>query len=1136
MRVLRSGDPKTAHHLRKIANVGRLDSYRHRGEPHYDNVTRIVIAAAIDVAADGRRATLSDLAPSDLHDVVVALAKGSSPEHYEQAVKEALKEPEQGKGSETQVTKPKFSYEERRRVGALLSHRIRKLIPLVDALASLMKTSSSATDPVAEMIGLIETNIPEGHSYPFRDDASYFGRIGAEAIYASTTALAILDSTAAASLLKFVAKHRFFFLPFRTRLVAALAARPDTANLAVAASMTIAEAIASLDDVDSRIEAYADLAHALAPTSIHEDQKYNAKAYEDAEGMGTSASETKRPNDNLNDVPPYPIEQEAPHAFNRIAELNFENDPGKFIWLTMGNALTKASGSAALAQLARWDHRDIAGLSYSLPPFLTAAVALKHLSPDLAAALIGLDEPSGSWDWDFAKFAEAVLPGLSHPKREIAAHIILQEFDRRSGGAPHGEGLDRLQDCYARHLAGNSPSLARLSDLIDALGKHASLTGSKKPKAIDREHEDALTELLAKLDPFDASATDHALASHSASDEFRPISLSGLLRAASKTVTSVDARVTFLNTIIALDQPLEQKLFALDDIADDWIASSNALRKHFAVMARKLVSRHADELSEAGWSLDYQLRRLAKLGLSRSSIALELISSLGRSCMEVPGHSWVALASELLPFTSDKNVKRALERYLTRSAAAIPDDAAGGPWHVDLSPPAEPAQRVAGLLWSRLGAAEAAGRWRAAHAVRRLGYAQLTDCLDALVQHFHYSDAGAFGDASAPFFAMHARVWLVTAFSRLALENPQMGLRYRGMFEGILRNRTAPHAVLRHLAAKGLSAVLHLLPQRERAEAKRLLAAMAAPPHGYHQVKNYNRPNAYIGAPEGHKREFYFEYDFHKYEIDGLARVFGLPTWQVEGLCAQKVKALAPTAEHYTDTGTPWKKFIDMEEHGAISGSAPRKDLWGTYLSWHALLRTAADLYLSKAVVRNSGDADECPWREWLSSYLPMLPDGSWRADTTELFPAELVRRHWATPTHDDQKTSPLPGAAKDLAKLIALGGGHLPKDWLTISGSWHSPTGFTARVSSAFIDTQAAEHGAWAVMSAAPHDRWLPMEGDDYGRPNGRADHPFIPVLGQSYHRGQGLDRRDPYASSRAYPDEYPAIAIVNDCHLQCG
>ena len=86
-------------------------------------------------------------------------------------------------------------------------------------------------------------------------------------------------------------------------------------------------------------------------------------------------------------------------------------------------------------------------------------------------------------------------------------------------------------------------------------------------------------------------------------------------------------------------------------------------------------------------------------------------------------------------------------------------------------PPDDHATGLAGLLWVALGDVTIRTRWQAAHAVLLLVRLGCRDELDALRRYADATETAApFHDARFPFYALHARLWLLLALARAASE------------------------------------------------------------------------------------------------------------------------------------------------------------------------------------------------------------------------------------------------------------------------------------------------------------------------------------------------------------------------------
>jgi hypothetical protein len=457
-----------------------------------------------------------------------------------------------------------------------------------------------------------------------------------------------------------------------------------------------------------------------------------------------------------------------------------------------------------------------------------------------------------------------------------------------------------------------------------------------------------------------------------------------------------DQRRRFLQSVVAANVPsLTEKIWGIQAAVKEWRRQSVAIRDDLPALCHQLAARHAHELIGSGWDVGYGLRDLIDL-LDRpgSELVPTIVAALRERTEEVSGANWLAFAKLLAPEAAPIAIGNAIERLVLRSTEALPDDLGDGPWHPELAVPSEPATVVAGLLWCRLGAPDARSRWRTAHAVRRVVALERTDVLRALLGWLERPDANAFQDRKLPFFQLHAKLWLLIALARVARDAPGAIAPARGPLEAVAFDAAFPHTVMRHFAAEALTGLSQALDPADRAalhERLRNVNVSKIPAVKEMRVRNdfYSRRPA--DCPEPSDR-FRFEYDFEKYEVDGLARVFGASVWVVGDACHTWIRRWDPSISHMYDCPrrTARGEFGSGDHYG---DSSPQRDRYGGYLAWHALMLTAGEFLVTRPV---SGDSwCDNPWSDWLAGHTLSRRDGLWLADGTD-YPAwvSLKSRH----------------------------------------------------------------------------------------------------------------------------------------------
>ncbi len=71
-----------------------------------------------------------------------------------------------------------------------------------------------------------------------------------------------------------------------------------------------------------------------------------------------------------------------------------------------------------------------------------------------------------------------------------------------------------------------------------------------------------------------------------------------------------------------------------------------------------------------------------------------------------------------------------------------------------------------------------------------------------------WSDAGPFQAPELPLYYMHARLWLLIALERIALDDPEAIAKYKDVLLDVVRAKYGPHVLMRHFAARALIACM----------------------------------------------------------------------------------------------------------------------------------------------------------------------------------------------------------------------------------------------------------------------------------------------------------------------------------------
>ena len=103
--------------------------------------------------------------------------------------------------------------------------------------------------------------------------------------------------------------------------------------------------------------------------------------------------------------------------------------------------------------------------------------------------------------------------------------------------------------------------------------------------------------------------------------------------------------------------------------------------------------------------------------------------------------------------------------------------------------------------------------------------------------------------------------------------------------------------------------------------------------------------------------EFYFDYDFKKYKINGLGRQFDIHTWQV----ADDMKNIIAEWERNVNRSYECPRNISSRER-----FYDEEQPYGYYLGYHALFVAAGRYVKAHPIIKVWSDDT---WEEWLKRY-----------------------------------------------------------------------------------------------------------------------------------------------------------------------
>jgi hypothetical protein len=1093
-------------------------------DPFYNrDVFPFLFRIALRAAAKNEPVHERDVLPRELAPICSRIGKQITGKEFRDKAKDRVsKHVRKETKDEDQKSPPNtLSYEDSQSAERFLNQRLEPLLSLTRALSGVLGAHPRGLDKAfRELIKTWEASSRNRDPYRAGEVDRFFRLLGLDIAFFAFWSRSELKPAAVKRFLTAVHSQDVGAYNL-VRIVAILAQRRALQTLAGEQAIRARVLIEREDEVNYRASLFGALGRAMLPTSIDEASAYFRYGLEQMDAIGSG--DYQFTNELLlfaSQMKGGELDERDFHTLTNICELNMGEEPEKFFWGAYGRGLSKAAGPRGLAKLSRWDDRSKIALSNTLLPLLTGLLEDGKIGAKDALALNRLAKPVEYYFASTKEFAQA-LRQQAGPDPMVITDLITQFRD---------DNLDLAMDdtvetlgSLAREALGAASEVSK--HLVAARTRYTKVRDTRKERSNyrsdpdprirkeaderDRSNREALKRIATAADPTDEASLIKAI------DQFNALGnmydLKGGFFADLRKKVPYDGRAKYIRHVAALENLFFYwKLAELKEAREAWEASSAALADVYTKLAYPLVSAHADDLVDQGRLSGFNIKEISDFtGVAISDLIIELIKIFARPDSMVSGSVWLAFATFVCPEADAGQGQLALKRLLSSEAARLADSVADGPWNAGLYPPDDFREIAADLIWRVLGSPYAIDRWRAAHSLRLFAKFGRWEIIDGVVAKISENDAGPFQASELPFFYMHARLWLLVALARMGRDYPAQIARYKDKLLSFVLEEMDPHVLMRHFAARTLLACMGAGQLKLSAkEAARVRVADRSP---HQRLKKKLRSNGgfYSGRPDSVPKppfQFYLDYDFHKYDVDNLAQVFGQPCWKVADLMSEIVHAIDPTVEAMHDSRRRESRY----GHTSYEITT-RYHTHGQQLGWHALFLAAGRLLRDYPVTDDWWYEDD-PWGEWLGRYGLTRDDGLWLSDGTDRTPLDtaefLLERK--------RKELAITGDPDKILSLTGLGS-RVGKE-LIVQGRWFSADNVRVRISSALVPPQKAATFARKLTREEPMIVWVPCfhgseEDSEHVRGDKKEYTPWIVCPSG----GARLDEHDPYGVSIA-------------------
>ncbi|MBU4201455.1 MAG: NACHT domain-containing protein [Verrucomicrobia bacterium] len=1058
---------------------------------------------ALRAAAEHQSVVEQTLLPQELVNLGTSAPIGTTGEPFRKALKVELEQyfkSQEGLPDE----KRSMSHDTKRDAERFIDGQLEPLIEITQAFTAMLSSGLREGDKAFLHLLDVWTRLRrKRESYSdFHETNSFFDRLGRQLLIFSLWAR---NDFAVPSVEAFLAKVTEDGVTTASTLVEITGIISKTPRLQESAGKTAITARALIEregEVGYRASLFAKLSKAIMPASFEETASYFRAGLEQMDAIGSG--DYQFTNELLlfaAELKGDELEEADFHTLSNICELNMLSEEEKFPWFAFARGLARTSGCKTLVKLGRWDDRDKISLNYTLLPYLTALIEQDKIDPAIALALLRVSNPAELYDCGTKQLAKVIEQKRYSNSKELVAELILQ-FEQNHPGvfmpgtvatlskiAERELGKDTEQSVYLSVAAAKYERLRNEEN--DQLNYHGAPDPRLAKKADDAKKEDrcALKKIENETDPSDEASMSHAM---DALNELRNIfDLKNSFFDSLRKKLKFSERSKYAQVISRLENlDIYTKLEELRKCKEIWGSSSASLGSIFSKIGPLLIQIHADDFVTQDYLSGSKLKEVADLsGIAMPVLALDLIAIFAAPELHLPASIWMGLAAVICEQSKDANGQVALKRLLNSSSAKLASTVVDGVWKEGLYPKGGQTEIAAGLVWLMLGSPSTASRWRAAHSIRCLARFGKWEVVDALVGKLHSTDAHPYQAPELSFYFLHARLWLLLAIARIAMDHPRNVAKYADMMKAIAFDRDVPHVLLRHFAAQALLACVRIGSiVLSDADARALETVNESPfPKKRTKARPYNsfyqsRPTS---MPEPHPA-FYLDYDFEKYDVTSVSDIFDRSRWETED-------AITAWVRKYD------QKITSMHENGGrttrgrerLRGTNSRHHLYGQQLGWHALYLVAGEFLAKYPVVQRPYD-DDNSWREWLKRELLTRKDGLWLADGIDRPPLDAQ----VNLCEKGEKGVVLTGDRRKLLALLNIGTSITEN--LVVGGDWHSVDNIGIRVTSALIPPRGANKLALHLSREEPFQAWLPCAeeyeaGAEFSRSKNETYKPWI-------------------------------------------
>jgi hypothetical protein len=873
-------------------------------------------------------------------------------------------------------------------------------------------------------------------------------------------------------------------------------------------------------DPETRAGWYINLARAVLPISIEDAKTYFNYAIDSVSRFGDEvlqrwraiASIARRSTDTQRSTESVRSPLETAYRFLRCAELVSENISAKYNILEDAISISvRLSPPSSFAALSRWRDRGVGYFESQVLALANEMISSGYLSPIMGwpiTSFIGANT--------LAEFASFCIEKESlQTNRQYILNRVVIELRKRETEEKDWKKLEQIAERYS--LVNDELKSVILFFRVNPSIEEKEYTQIPKYALKKGKKKINWDKLFEKLDLTSSIGISDALKRYKSLGE-KYGDYSNIWNEIFNRIREGDI-LKFINALIIGENiDLYEIKEAFYFMPSSW-RSKVSVKSNWGVILETIAQRFAVELTNH-YTLRYFLDRIKEKEDVLQFIRRGILKGLSNNVDLVDADTLFGFVEIATPLITSQQALELLKYSLNRLELHIDNDFADGTWSDWLIPPPNIKTAFAGVIWAALGSPRSKIRWQAVHCVKRLSEVNSSEVINELIGWMEIDDDGPFGFKSFPFYNLHARQYLLIAFLRISVDNPQMLFSKNIVFSKNALD-SIDHILIQKYSTDIALNIEKGFPGTYSEKTIELLYKVGKSHYPVKDIRNHNEQfenNQEKSEEDIDGLEYYFGWDFDHYWFEPLGRVFGISSNQVKKLALDVLKnewQIKNDGSYKTDPRLNiWNSLGNERDTWHDHGNYPRTDNFSFYQSYHSMLIVASRLLEQMPIIKRS-DWEEDEWLYWLTGHLLTRKDGRWLADRRDLVP--LISRKWISEKVMESWREDI--SENDFIDGLLINRGK--SQWLTVDGSWEIGDDNRKEyysVSSALVSPEASQSLMNALSTCSDSIDTIIYNDEEEEL---ELDLNPFKIYGwiQHYDTSLGVDEYDPFAEKIPYP-----------------